>query len=70
MGLVRIKHPTLDDGRVVEVPEESLIHHAAGGWVLADEVAPESVPAETPADPVADRPELPKRRGRISKESE
>ncbi len=70
MGLVRIKHPTLDDGRVVKVPEESLIHHLAAGWVRADEPTPESVPAETPASPVADEPELPKRRGRINKESE
>ncbi len=70
MGLVRIKHPTLDDGRDVEVDEVSLSHHFAAGWVLANEPAPEPVHAETPAAPVADEPELPKRRGRISKESE
>lgn len=67
MGLIRIKHPTLD-GRVVEVPEESLIHHAAAGWVPAGEPTPEPVPAEVPPGPVADDPEPLKRRGRMSKE--
>ncbi len=70
MGFVRIKHPTLDDDRVVEVPEESLIHHAAAGWIPADEPAPETVPAEATPVPPAGDPEPPKRRGRISKESE
>jgi len=69
MGLVRIKHPTLADGRVTEVPEESMPHWAAAGWV-PDEPAPEPVPAEEPPALVADEPESPKRRGRISKESE
>lgn len=70
MKLIRIKHPTLDDGRVTEVPEESLPHHAAAGWVPDDGPAPEPVPAEAPPVPAADDPEPTKRRGRISKESE
>lgn len=67
MNLVKIKHPTLDDGRITEVPEVSLTHHLAAGWVL-DEPAPESVPAEVPPAPAADDPEPSKRRGRVSKE--
>jgi hypothetical protein len=68
MALVKIKHPTLDDGRDVEVAEESLIHHLAAGWVRADEPAPESVPADAPPSPAVDDPEPSKRRGRTSKE--
>jgi hypothetical protein len=68
MGLIRIKHPTLDDGRVVEVSEQSLIHHAAAGWIPADEPAPEAASADAPPAPVADDPEPSKRRGRMSKE--
>jgi hypothetical protein len=68
MANIRIKHPTLDDGRVVEVSEQSWPHHAAAGWVLADEPAPEAAPADVPPAPVADDPEPTKRRGRTSKE--
>jgi hypothetical protein len=69
MKLIKIKHPTLDDGRVTEVPEQSMSHWAAAGWV-PDEPAPETAPAEVPAAPAVDDPEVPKRRGRMSKESE
>lgn len=64
MGPIRIKHPTLDDGRVVEVAEESWPHHAAAGWVRADQ--PEPAP-EPPAEVVPD-PEPKQRRSRIIKE--
>lgn len=33
MEMVRIYHPNLDDGRVVEVPADSLFHHLRGGWL-------------------------------------
>ncbi len=43
MEMVRIYHPTLDDGnRVVEVPEISLEHHLRGGWIReSDRPVPE-----------------------------
>ena len=51
MGDIQIKHPTLDDGRVVEVPEESWPHHAAAGWVRADQPDPPAEPAPEPPEP-------------------
>lgn len=64
---IRIKHPTLDDGRVVEVPEESWPHHAAAGWVRADQPEPVPEPApEPPAEAVVPDPKP--RRSRITKE--
>jgi hypothetical protein len=63
MGPIQIKHPTLDDGRIVEVSEESWPHHAKAGWVRADQ--PEPVP-EPPAE--ADVPDPKPRRSRITKE--
>lgn len=67
MNLIRIKHPTLDDGRVVEVSEESWPHHAAAGWVRAD--LSEPAPEPTPEPPVeAAAPDPKPRRSRITKE--
>ncbi len=67
MGAIRIKHPTLDDGRVVEVPEESWPHHAAAGWVRADQPEP---PVESAPEPSAETavPDPKQRRSRITKE--
>lgn len=33
MEMVKIYHPTLDDGRITEVPELSLEHWLRGGWL-------------------------------------
>lgn len=33
MEMIKIYHPGLDDGRIVEVPEISLEHHLRGGWL-------------------------------------
>jgi hypothetical protein len=65
MKLIQIKHPTLDDGRIVEVPEQSWLHYAAGGWVRDDE--PTQV-AEPLAEPPAEAPPepIPSRRSRTS----
>lgn len=37
MNKVRITHPDIE-GSEVEVPEQSLPHHRAAGWVLMSEV--------------------------------
>jgi len=66
MALIRIKHPTLDDGRVVEVPEESWPHHAAAGWVRADQPEPAPEPAPEPPAEVVPDPEPKQRRSRTT----
>jgi hypothetical protein len=66
MDTIKIKHPTLDDGRrIVEVPAQSWPHYAAAGWVRDDE--PAQV-AEPPAEPPAEAPPepIPSRRSRIT----
>ncbi len=67
MDTIRITHPRLD-GRVIEVPAESLPHHAAAGWVPADQLTEAPEPAATPAPDVPTTE--PKRRVRTTKESD
>lgn len=70
MDTIKIKHPTLDDGRIVEVPAQSWPHYALGGWLRADEPepTPEPDPAPAPAPPAEPALEPTARRSRTTKE--
>lgn len=56
MDTIKIKHPTLDDGRIVEVPAQSWSHYAAAGWIRDDEPAQVAEPtAEASPEPIPSR---------------
>jgi hypothetical protein len=68
--MVTITHPEIP-GAEVEVPESSLPHHQAAGWVVKDDQEePAAAVGDEPEDKANEQTKTPKRRVSSTKDGE